>query len=791
MGLRLYSEFHSSNGDLFKIEIHDRDYTSTSSSFNVAGDGFTLNYNGETDDIVSPIIGSNCTISAYNNSTPFDSFITNLKDYQENRFTVKILRDTGSGYGMYWAGSIMQDLVTVEDISKPFVFQITAVDGIGQLANKEYNSTANVTIESFIESAVNAISIDTLYGATDIYYATSVNTWDTQHTYSTSTDVTTLTRFSARVFSEKQEDGTLVYSSYLDVLKELCIAFGARFYQREGTYYFEQYLERANTSRYVSKYYKNGTKASTASVSDDITLDGTTSGGARLSGNSFNFLPALKKVQVSFNQDRLNNLLASALTFTPSTGRQALGFLNDDNNARIQIKGDLAYSLVHNGGSGTISIGDWYRPVWKIEVRIEDVNNPGTYYYLKRDWTPGTLGAQLYGATTWTTTASYYYIDGGAGINEATGLYLSRAVSLVTPPLPVAGEATLDIDFHKVYDQNNAVQTVPSYFTAIKESKFFIVRYIDDNGGANEVTIYSATNTDSNINSNLVLDLGQLRISDSLGLQGSFYVYDGSDWVASTQWRRGNTGSYVSLLKLLTKEVLGLHKKPIERYSGTIVGSNPFGVRYNFESGYWLPMSGSYNANLDEWAAEWFKIEKDLTNITVDTPIDFGGASGFEGRVSSQQGTDEIVTAVEVHTTTSEVTDNATIGGTLDVTGASTLSTTSVKEFTTTKRVNVTINDITANPGGSETLSLDNHFNFITYSGANGTYTINLPASEDGVILRFKTDDRVVANKTVTLQPQSGERIDAEASYTMDRSYDGITLLGKNQNWFIIQKKEK
>jgi hypothetical protein len=137
------------------------------------------------------------------------------------------------------------------------------------------------------------------------------------------------------------------------------------------------------------------------------------------------------------------------------------------------------------------------------------------------------------------------------------------------------------------------------------------------------------------------------------------------------------------------------------------------------------------------------------------------------------------------------VVGNTDLTGTLDVTGATTLATTTVDEFTTTDRVNVTVNSITATPGGSETLSLRNHFNFITYSGGNGTYTINLPASENGVILRFKTDDRVVANKTVTLQPQSGERIDAEDSYTMDRSYDGITLLGYNQNWFVIQKKEK
>ena len=346
----------------------------------------------------------------------------------------------------------------------------------------------------------------------------------------------------------------------------------------------------------------------------------------------------------------------------------------------------------------------------------------GTFYYLK-GWTPGTLGAQLYGPTTWTTTPSYYHIDGDIALNESTGVYLAVGVSIVTPPLPVSGEAELDVNFDAVYDNNNNAQTVPSYFDELKESKNFRVLYLNDNGSASAVTVYSATNTDTNINSNLILDLGELRVSDSTGLQGSFYVYDGTAWVASTQWRRGNSGSYVSLLKLLTNEVLALHKKPIERYSGTVVGPYPFGVRYSFESAYWLPMQGSYNANMDEWSAEWFKIQKDLTNITTDTPVGSGGGSDFVARVSSQQGTDEIINAVEVTTTTSEVTGNATIGGTLGVTGASTLATTSVGEFTTTDRVNVTINEITGNPGGSETISLRDHFNFITYSGANGNYT--------------------------------------------------------------------
>jgi len=213
---------------------------------------------------------------------------------------------------------------------------------------------------------------------------------------------------------------------------------------------------------------------------------------------------------------------------------------------------------------------------------------------------------------------------------------------------------------------------------------------------------------------------------------------------------------------------------------------------------------------MDQWDGEWFAIAKAAItptfddDIFVNTDVDFGNVNGSTGNVSFD-GIDAVnldTNILDVTTTASVGTDldvggdgdfsgRMDIGGALEVVGSSTLSATSVKEFTTTERVNVTLNEVTGNPGGSETISLRDHFNFISYSGGNGTYTINLPSAENGVIMRFKTDDTISANKTITLQPQAGERIDAEAQYNMNRSYDGITLLGKDSNWFIIQKKEK
>ncbi len=98
MGLRLQSEFHSSTNKLYKIEIYQEGYSAGITSFTVASDGFTLEYSGETDDIVSPIIGSRCTINAYNEVGAFDSFINKLTNRQEHLFYVKISLDSGSGY---------------------------------------------------------------------------------------------------------------------------------------------------------------------------------------------------------------------------------------------------------------------------------------------------------------------------------------------------------------------------------------------------------------------------------------------------------------------------------------------------------------------------------------------------------------------------------------------------------------------------------------------------------------------------------------------------------------------
>jgi hypothetical protein len=96
----------------------------------------------------------------------------------------------------------------------------------------------------------------------------------------------------------------------------------------------------------------------------------------------------------------------------------------------------------------------------------------------------------------------------------------------------------------------------------------------------------------------------------------------------------------------------------------------------------------------------------------------------------------------------------------------------------------------------TNTVTATDSFIFNTWTGPNGTGRIELPlvAGNEGRVLRFQTDSSIAANKIVIIAPNtsdSGVTIDGASSYTLNRDYDGVSILCHASNWYIIQKKEK
>jgi hypothetical protein len=106
----------------------------------------------------------------------------------------------------------------------------------------------------------------------------------------------------------------------------------------------------------------------------------------------------------------------------------------------------------------------------------------------------------------------------------------------------------------------------------------------------------------------------------------------------------------------------------------------------------------------------------------------------------------------------------------------------------------VEVTAVTNRDGGSYTVEDTDSLIFNTWTGVTGTSIINLPTTtgNEGRIIRFKSDSTIAANKKVQIRPnKASETIDGATSYDFDRPYDGLSLLCYDDQWFVIQRKEK
>lgn len=829
---KLFSEFRSSYGHFYLIEIWDDEYTGTSpDQFSVTGEGFQLNYSGQTDNVYSPIIGSSVSFGMYVQDSATTAFFNTLKQYQQDRYFVKIWKgefngeDANTWYNttkvsdnglvmsfspdeeqvvyldFHWGGYIVQDIIEVEDISQPYVLNIQATDGISKLADTLCGTSFFRQFTNQFINALDQVGVLGIYGSEHPVLAVVCDWWAQEMTYNANNNPLDELFADFHAFDTIDENGVYTNKNWFEILSQMCTIFGLRFYYSNGQYRLEQLFQRDASSMIEHRYKKDKTKIDNTSVSYNKTID-QTSNKARLAGNIFNFLPAVNDVAITLNQEPK---AMKGVTWKNGVDPDLeIGLVSSalQNQLTLVFNHQIKLFLNVNINQNNIFAK------MKLNVELFDFNNNVTYY-LKRTFTGTTPSTPV-----WTTTQS------GSGYEVLIGTFqefsaqvtlgntpdvtqIGGPTTIVTPKIPTDGDMTINWDFVGFVETNGSVRGLN---IGNSSSYKMTLQSVDTSFGSiqNQTTRIRAVSPNADINGLLSYELPETSVFTGQGERGSLVEQINVGGllvkIPYTNWREGNSGSYVEIQKLVCQEFLKLMDAPIQKYMGRFYSSHDFRQRLVFESKNWIQLGGTYSANTDEWDGEWFAISRaaitptfdDVTTIT--DVIAVGNVNGLTGN-SSFEGIDAVnadLNAVDV-TTNANVSGNTTLGGTLGVTGNSTLAATSVGEFTTTGRVNVTINDITATPGGSETLAVSKHFNFLTYSGGNGTYTITLPEAEDGVILRFKTDDTITANKTITLQPQSGGRIDAESTYVMNRSYDGVSLLGRSgsNNWYIIQKKEK
>jgi len=700
MAVRLYSEFKSDRGNLYRIEIHDANWLSVATTFNVDGSGFQLTYEGQTDDIVSPIVGSKLSFGGYSTNATFETFVNTLKSFQENRFRVVVYTTTNfwnswadfwqnasnpwNQLDLFWVGWIVQDLVTIEDESQPYVYQFTATDGIGRLANIDYNfnndDPAGLTrVTGILDNCLSLIGTDDLWPAGETYVRTSVDWWETSsQTYATNKDTLYEHGIDVRVFTNEDDDGNTIYSSALDVLQQLAITYGARVYQTNGHWVFEQYVNRAAATRYVTNYDKTMTAIATIAVNDDVTID-QTSGYARLNGGQFNYLPAVGSVSVEYVQEKFSST-SKPITFRSTAPTKTLGIIGASTSTQLKFYGPHNYNITSSTGAttndGTIAV------VWRIQIRIESATTPGLFYYYNRAFN-GFAASAVYGNASWSTTAGYYYYHAPFGRVIFGALSLNTAPVIITANLPTSGTLRITSEHFGNYDPaNGTAYTLEPHQNDTWSTTLTIARM--DNAKDNSSSIiYRVNNANPNVDSNIELNLGTTRIANGLFQTGDLSVYNGTSWVSGIAFRRGSTGTGDQILNLLISEMLGLHAAPIQRFNGEMFNDAMIENRLAFDGARYLNLGGTFTARNGHFSADWFLIDYDPVSVGTlgaerlpVAQLTSGGSNvgNYDGVIEVGRVGGMAVDATQEKIGPFEQTaSGGKIDGTLGVTGASTL----------------------------------------------------------------------------------------------------------------------
>ena len=668
MGVRLFSEFRSDRGDKYKIEIHDTQFVAASTEFKVDSRGFELTYDGETDDIVSPIVGSKLTFGAYSTDGTFETFIALLKTFQETRFRVVAYRASGQdiasdfetrvvsdggiveslscvtdavtalgvgAYELYWVGWLTQDLVNIEDVSQPYVYEMTATDGLGRLANIDYtadnaiiqaNGFKATKVVDVIKNALVNIGTSDLWGAGDVFFETSVDWWETTaQTYSTAVDPLAGHAFDVRLFNEFDDDGNVVRSSSFEFLRQIATLYNARIFIQRGRFVFEQYGNRDTSSRYVSRYTKTATAIARVLITDDVYVDQTLM-AARRSGNNYNFLPAVKKVSAHFIQRFLSLLgefgVFGGFHFSNAVTTYPVGFIAGGPGIQLFLGSNFNFKV-----AGPFGIVDQLLVIFKIRIRIQD-SSTGTFYYYNRPFLNVSAIGPMFGAPSWSTTAGEYFFDLPLFFTPGPVVFTSPVaggtfnnIGIVTDDLPASGELDLILTLHGIFraQTNSAGILAGTTFTPAVPATFdasFLFGIKKDGADSPPGTTFSSNNTTADVDSNIVLELGDVFLADGPRQTGHLSAFNGTDYVATADWRKGSSGAGLPILKLLTNETLALHVRPIEQYNGSIIGSFGIGQRVVFNSSAYLMTGGTFTANVDEWSATWYRIQTIRASVT-------------------------------------------------------------------------------------------------------------------------------------------------------------------------------
>ena len=98
---------------------------------------------------------------------------------------------------------------------------------------------------------------------------------------------------------------------------------------------------------------------------------------------------------------------------------------------------------------------------------------------------------------------------------------------------------------------------------------------------------------------------------------------------------------------------------------------------------------------------------------------------------------------------------------------------------------------MTVGPGVSSTITTSKNLVDLNWVGGSGTHDLTLPsaAAIPYRVLRIVNNGTVTAQDKVDVYAPGSETIDGQASYRINKVYNGIAVWSDGNNWIVIQAK--
>lgn len=634
--VRFENTMLSLEGVEYRINIWDSDYTGTTVT-NLRHHGFTIDYDRVSSPL-EPLIPSTCTYMLEDDgSTAFNLFKTDLANAQEDEFKLYIEKKVSGSWVIYWAGIIMSDLVTWDNISTPRPFEIRAKCGLNRLSGIRFDKILSSPYTSDPLQPISKIVFDCLSyvgtaqfwdGSTKPYIAASCQRRDAQQTGITQAKILGLIRIGKEFLiddSGKPDGGSKNYTfrgkddpplKTKDILTQILRLFGLRIYLNDGSWHIQQVGSMGLDTYTQGEYDYIGTYTGSNTHTTKLVANTTTL--RPLGGGKFGYYPPVKLARAKvFPSDILNGSFYLAgsvnkdnLTFIGSTF--SLGTLYGGTGLQLQI--NVYFDLK-----------DWNANIGKdyyVEVGVKLVM--GSYRIRQSITDAGYKGGDC--SFTTTSTDMYYY-DIRYPLSTNYFQNVGQVVNIKTPDLPSGTYANSTLVVIATLKSIKGSTTFPP----VKEKNIWMNRVditlVDTTKNSfAQITELESESPFTSANS-IDIDYGFLRISDNIG-QTSISDFnsvmvaapnDGSGLERSGNWIAGYT-SNESLVKTLLKETIALQKTSVKKYLG---GFN--GIAYqchntiSYDGVEWMFMGGRFDSNLDTWDADFFAIAIDYTVATTST----------------------------------------------------------------------------------------------------------------------------------------------------------------------------